>query len=353
MDKIKNELRILTESVGEGSFGCVHTCLIDGIKCAIKCEDKIKNTSLSLFKEFKICRKIYNIQKYLNDDKEINSSTKIYDYIVNNNILNIPNELSIDYLKYNKIIPETKTFYECEDYNLLTMDLCGINFETVLEKYKLTINCKYYIAYYLLLIMSCIHRCGVIHRDMKLSNLVLSGNINDSDLKLILIDMGLSKEFYTIENNTIVVIKPKKASNITGTIRYLSLNIHEYNSPTIIDDLIGMCYMLINIFTEKDLPWVGHRKDEKKFDRTKHTSKNCKCKYHENVEKEFKRNTIAEVKYHYNLNKLCGEYEFLKEWLIYLYSLKIGQMPSYNILLQILVKDKNFKLKIKLEFIEK
>ena len=71
------------------------------------------------------------------------------------------------------IIPEPKTYYECEDYNLLTMDLCGINFEQILENYKLTEKCKYYIAFHLLLIMSCIHRTGIIHRDIKPQNILL------------------------------------------------------------------------------------------------------------------------------------------------------------------------------------
>jgi serine/threonine protein kinase len=354
LNKVKEQLHILPDSVGEGSFGCVHLCLIDNKKYAIKCEDKTKGTILSLLKEFKMCRRIYNIQKYLIDKNEDdNTSILIYNHIVNNNILNIPDALSIHYLRNNKIIPEPKTYYECEDYNLLTMDLCGINFEQILENYKLTEKCKYYIAFHLLLIMSCIHRTGIIHRDMKLANLVISGDIDSENLKIILIDMGLAKEFYTYENGKVVNIKPKKATNITGTIRYLSLNIHEYNSPSIVDDLIGMCYMLINIFTERDLPWVGFKKDEKKFDRTKHTPKHCKCKYHENIEKGYHRNTIAEVKFHISLNKLCDGYGFLKEWLMYLYSLNIGQMPSYNILLNILLKDKQFIIDNKLEFIKK
>lgn len=354
LNKVKDQLQILTESVGEGSFGCVHICVIDNKKYAIKCEDKTKNNILSLLKEFKMCRKIYNVQKFLNDPNEDdNTSVSIYKHIVNNNLLNIPEVLSINYLRDNRIIPEPKTYYECEEFNLLTMDLCGDNFEQVLEKYHLTEKCKYYIAFHLLLIMSCIHRCGIIHRDIKMANLVLSGPVDSEDLKIVLIDMGLAKEYYTYENGKVVAVKFKKATNITGTIRFLSLNIHEYNSPTIVDDLIGMCYVLINIFTQKDLPWVGFKKDEKRFDRTKHTSKNCKCNYHDNIAKGYHRNTISEVKYHVSLNKLCGGYEFLKEWLVYLYSLNIGQMPSYNILLNILLKDKNFILDNKLEFIEK
>jgi serine/threonine protein kinase len=352
-NKVKDELKILPNSIGEGSFGFVHQCIIDGKKYAIKCEDK-NNENLSLLKEFKMCRKIFNVQRYLNGDNEDNISVQIYKYIVSNNILTIPNALDINYLKYNNIIPEIKTYYECNEYNLLTMELCGKNFEKILEEYHLTEKCKYYIAFHLLLIMSCFHRCGIIHRDMKLANLVLNDEIDSgNELKIVLIDMGLAKEYYTVENDKVVKVNFKKASNITGTIRYLSLNVHEYNSPTIVDDLIGMVYMLINIFTEKDLPWVGYKKDEKKFDRTKHTSKNCKCKYHEYTAKGYMRNTISEVKYHTSINKLCGGYEFLKQWLIYLYSLDIGQMPSYNIMTNIILNDKNFPSDLKLEFIKK
>ena len=359
---LNKELKLL-EKIGSGSFGSVFTCdTTNNDHLAIKCEEK-KNNNDTLFREFKFCSRFYNIKKYLNSNKEFMKEKdyiKIFEYIEKYDILTIPQALSIDLLKNDKIVPHPYTFYSSEEYNFLTMDLCGDNFEIILENYKLTENCKYFIAYKLLHTMSCFHRCGIIHRDMKLANLVLNKkieNVNNFDeLDLILIDLGLSKEFYKYEGEKVVVIKPTSSKSITGTIRYISLNIHELNTPTIIDDLISMCYMLINIFTEKQLPWVGHKKDENKFDRSKHTLSDCKCGYHKNKElgKTKGRNTIGQIKFHTPLDELCGGYVFLKKWLVYLYSMNLKQMPSYNIMLSILNdNNKNNNNNLKFEFIEK
>ena len=130
-----------------------------------------------------------------------------------------------------------------------------------------------------------------------------------------IIDMGLSKEYYKYEPD--------------------SLNVHEHKSPTIVDDLISLCYTLVVIFTGKNLPWVGHQKDADKFDINSHTVLNCKCGYHKNIKNNDtkKNNTIAEIKFHTPLDILVEKkYNFLIKWLKYLYSLKPKQLPSYNYL---------------------
>ena len=138
------------------------------------------------------------------------------------------------------------------------------------------------------------------------------------------------------------MIPPHSTKNITGTLRYISLNIHEHKSPSIVDDLISLTYSLIVIFTDKNLPWVGHKKDSDKFDPTKHVHSNCKCGFHKNkANNDTKtKNTIAEVKYHTPLEDLVGtKYKFLVKWLKYLYSLKLKQLPSYNQLYKILYEE--------------
>jgi serine/threonine protein kinase len=357
---LNKELKLL-EKIGSGSFGSVFTCdTVNNDRLAIKCEEK-KNNNDTLFKEFKFCGRFYNIKKYLNSNGEFMKDKdyiKIFEYIVKNDILTVPSIFSLNLLKDYKIVPHPYTFYSSDEYNFLTMDLCGDNFEQILDNHTLTESCKYYIAYKLLHMMSCFHRCGVIHRDMKLANLVLNKKIenvkNFDELDLVLIDLGLAKEFYKYEGEKVIPIKPTASKSITGTIRYISLNIHELNTPTIIDDLISMCYMLVNIFTEKSLPWVGHKKDENKFDRSKHTITNCKCGYHKNKEagKTKGKNTIAQIKFHTPLDDLCGNYIFIKKWLSYLYSMNLKQMPSYNIMLNIL-NEHNKNNNLKLEFIEK
>ena len=356
-ENLSKEIQVFN-NIGKGSFGSVYVCKNNNDKIvAMKCE---KKNSQTLFKEFKFYCKIYNIKNYLNNNiEDINKDyIKIYEYIKKHNILSIPEIISEDILKNGFITPQPYSFYDCDDYDFLTMDLCGNNFEDVLKNYNLTEKCKYFIAYKLLYIMASFHRCGIIHRDMKLANLVLNENItndNIKNLKLMLIDLGLSKEFYVFKNGKVQLVKPNQTTNITGTIRYISLNIHEYNTPTIIDDLISMCYMLVNICTESNLPWCNHIKDEKKFNRNKHTLDNCKCNYYENLKNKRTKNnnTIAEMKFHTPLNILCGKYTFLNKWLKYLYSLNLREIPNYTILFKILVDHTPQFEKLNFEFIVK
>ena len=357
-NKLTDQFIITQNKLGNGAFGSVYVAKIDDKEIAVKCESKENNNYLTLLKEFKICKKIYTIKQKLKYEKQLeiennpqidkllhnlnsNTTIKIYNHISSNNLLSIPEEFNINYLITHECVPNTYSYIECDDFNFLTMDLCGNNFEYLIENYKFTENCKFFITYKLLYTLSCIHRCGIIHRDIKLSNLVLNKKINDnfSDIYPSIIDLGLSKEYYKLEGKKILYINPVNTKNITGTLRYISLNIHEFKSPSIIDDLISLCYTLVVIFTEKKLPWVGHKKDTHKFDQTKHTHKNCQCNYHINKKNNttIKNNTIAEIKFHTPLEDLVDDHcTFLIKWIKYLYSLNTKQLPSYNFLLKTL-----------------
>ena len=380
-NKLSDLLTITQSKLGNGAFGCVYVAKSDGKDIAIKCESK-NSQVLTLLREFKICRKIYLIKKYVkyvnyfnitnesnekNKIKEIltnmeaNPIIKIYNYISQNDMLLIPKELNIDYLLKTKCVPETYSYIECNDFNFLTMELCGDNFENLMEKYKFTEKAKYFIAHRLLHIMSCIHRCGIIHRDIKLSNFVLDKKISgnpeiDQELYPIIIDMGLGKEFYKYEPEKVIQVQQTNTKSITGTLRYISLNVHEFKSPTIIDDLISLSYALIVIFTNKNLPWVGHKKDMEKFNVDAHTDSNCKCEFHKNKAKNDTKhnNTIAEMKFHINFEELVGnQYGFLIKWIKYLYSLKPKQLPSYIYLYKCLYEDSKVFNNLHIEIIKK
>lgn len=353
-NKLNDQMVITQDKLGNGAFGSVYIAKINNKDVAVKCEKKEKNDNLTLLREFQIGRKIYMVKKYLkyislyntNNAKiedqlknlEDNPAIKVYKYISENNLLSIPEEFKMELLINSTCIPENYSYMECDDYNFLTMELCGDNIESVLEKHKFTEQTKYNIAYRLLHIMSCIHRCGIIHRDIKLSNLVFSDKIDNlKKLYPIIIDLGLAKEFYRFEGGKVLQMSPYTIRSITGTLRYISLNIHEFKNPSLVDDLISLCYALIVIFTGKQLPWVGHKKDVDKFDSTKHSDTNCKCNYHKNKEQGITKhnNTIAEVKFHTSLEELTGgKYPFLVWWIKYLYSLKPKQLPSYNLMLK-------------------
>lgn len=373
-NKLSDQLVITQQKLGNGAFGCVYIAKSNGKDIAIKCESK-KSPVLTLLREFKICRKIYMVKKYIKyvehlnkyssskinlsepneevnkikqviSNLETNPIIKIYNYLSTNDMLLIPSQLNMNYLLKTKCVPETYSYIECDDFNFLTMDLCGDNFENLVEKYNFTEQSKYFVAHKLLHILSCIHRIGIIHRDIKLSNFVLNKKLSSSDdiasLYPMIIDMGLGKEYYKYEPDKVIPVPQTDTKSITGTLRYISLNIHEFKSPTIVDDLISLCYTLVVIFTEHNLPWVGHKKDVDKFNFNTHTIENCKCGYHKNYANHCtrKNNTIAEMKFHTPLNILVdNKYGFLVKWIKYLYSLKPKQLPSYNYLYKCLVEE--------------
>lgn len=300
---------------------------------------------------------------------------KIFNYINDENMLTIPHQMNIKFLLNYKCVPCIIKYIECTNHNFLLMELCGNNFDDFLEKYKLTETGKYFIADHLLNTISCVHRCGVVHRDIKMSNIVLNKKIDsgetinlennknistnktnnttsDKEIYPIILDMGLSNKYYKIISDKIIKSSVKKNNDIVGTLRYISLNIHEYNSPTIVDDLISLSYVLAALMTEKKLPWVGHKRDNEKFNPEKHKNDNCKCGYHRNKKNNSTQqlNTIAELKFHTPLDELTKGYPFLKKWIKYLYSLGLNQFPSYTFLYKELNNEINeYKKKNKID----
>jgi serine/threonine protein kinase len=368
--------KLTKNKLGKGSFGSVYVGKTNKGFVAVKCEANNKKTeSLTLYKEYMICRTFYLIINYLGMvnsllnlktntvDKEIkkkiskkeeeiasimkSDEIKIFEYITNNNMLSIPKVMSIDFLLNYKCVPCILKYVECENHNFLLMELCGENLDSFLLKNKFTEIGKYFVALHLLNTMSCIHRCGVVHRDIKMSNIVLNKQMDkniettEENLYPIILDMGLSKKYYKTNSDKFIKLSVRKNNDIVGTLRYISINIHEHNSPTIIDDLISLSYVLVSILTGKDLPWIGHKKDIEKFDFEKHKLVNCKCGYHRNIKNKCTKenNTIAEMKFHTSLENLTGKYTFLAKWIKYLYSLKPNQLPSYNYLYDELNKE--------------
>ena len=99
--------------------------------------------------------------------------------------------------------------------------------------------------YILLNILNCVdvlHKEGICHRDLKLQNIVLSGN--NYDIKLI--DFGFAAKYITKEN------KQKKLKNPVGTIRYWAPEIIEGKPyDGVKTDIFSIGVILFSLMTKK------------------------------------------------------------------------------------------------------
>jgi serine/threonine protein kinase len=99
-------------------------------------------------------------------------------------------------------------------------------------------------------IISRVHDAGIVHRDIKPENFMF--NESGEGKKLHIIDFGLSR-FYTKGNSH---VENTNNRSLVGTIRYISINIHEGDVYSRRDDIISIMYVIIYLI-KGNLPWMG------------------------------------------------------------------------------------------------
>ena len=142
--------------------------------------------------------------------------------------------------------------------------------------------------------IQCIHNCGIIHRDIKPQNFLLSTNSK----QIYIIDFGISTPYLDHKKKH----KPITYNdNTMGTIDFISYYLHEGLSASRRDDLISMIYVIIYMYNNI-LPWQIN--DVK---------------------------SIYEIKYNIPPNILCkGLPEKINTILVYCYSLEYIDEPNYE-----------------------
>jgi serine/threonine protein kinase len=128
--------------------------------------------------------------------------------------------------------------------------------------------------------------------------------------KLHIIDFGLSR-FYMKGNNH---VENTNNRSIVGTIRYISLNIHEGDVYSRRDDIVSIMYVIIYLIKGK-LPWMGLV--AKKGDtRTKDQ-------------------LVYSVKSKVTTTELCEGIPYLfKKLLDYSYTLEFDEKPDYSYMIR-------------------
>jgi len=100
--------------------------------------------------------------------------------------------------------------------------------------------------------LGAIHRMGVIHRDIKPANILI-----DESGTCRLVDFGLSTMYIGVYGGH---VENRTGRQLVGSPSYVSINVHNGNTPSRRDDLESACYVYAFIMLYR-LPWSGCAKN--------------------------------------------------------------------------------------------
>ncbi len=170
---------LITEKIGQGSFGVIYKAEYNNNCYAVKFEKRV-NSSLLLEKEATI----------------------------------------LSYLR-GPHIPQLKTYGYNDQYNILVMQLLGKDLEKYIKEYsKLSLKTVCQLGVQIITAIENIHKNHIIHSDIKADNFVMGLN-KDND-KLFVIDFGLSRKYRSSKTLKHYPLVNKKS--LTGTARYASIH---------------------------------------------------------------------------------------------------------------------------------
>lgn len=135
-----------------------------------------------------------------------------------------------------------KSFGIIDKHNYIVMDYISCNLETYVKQGKENKPLQFtplFIFEKMATVVSKLHNCGYVHRDLKPDNILVKNN------EICLIDLGFSTK-----------ISDKVYNTRIGSILFSSYNTHleKYNYRKK-DDLISCFYIVCYLFGKRDLPW--------------------------------------------------------------------------------------------------
>ena len=135
--------------------------------------------------------------------------------------------------------------------SLLLMDLLGRSLEDVKAGGRLALRDVVVVAIRSLDRLRDFHRCGLVHRDIKPQNLLLSGG-DPQRTDVALIDFGLTKAYLDAGGKHVAYREGR--SGLTGTPRFASRWMMRGIESSRRDDLEGLLYSCCYLF-HGSLPW--------------------------------------------------------------------------------------------------
>jgi casein kinase I family protein HRR25 len=256
--KIINKKYTLLEKIGEGSFGSIYR------------GQHIRTREYVAIK----------IEPIKNETKLLKNESIVYQYLNN-----------------SSGIPSVKWFGKDDENHYMVIDLLGQSLQSLkntLDQFSLQLVLQ--IGIQIINLLKTIHEKGLVHRDIKPDNFLLSRNPNDKNIYII--DFGFCKS-YLIDNKH---IPQKKTSNLIGSNTYASINAHNFIELSRRDDLESLGYMLIYFYLGS-LPWQQQE--------TSNTKERIIYLKHFMTES----NQLPEV---------------LHEYMIYVRNLSFEETPDYN-----------------------
>ena len=218
----------------------------------------------------------------------------------------LKNEATIyQYLSNKQGIPEVKWYGKDSRNYYMVLNLLGESLETIKErKGSFSLKTIIQIGINILDLLKSIHEVGLIHRDIKPDNFLLS--LSDVNKKINIIDFGLCKSYLINEKH----IEMKQTSSLIGTPTYASINAHNFMELSRRDDLESLGYMLIYFYLG-ELEW-------QKTDSINH-----------DLIKEMKTNIIYNTKIP----------PILIEYIKFVRTIEFEETPFYNILFEMLKRE--------------
>lgn len=155
------------------------------------------------------------------------------------------------YLEGKEGIPRLLSFGKEGLFHYMIMDLFDESLEVMKRNSngKLSMNTVLNIFYQALERLETIHTLGIVHRDIKPDNFIVDRTTN----KIYMIDFGLSRRFLDANEKLIPITS---GHNITGSVRYSSIQVHSGIVGTRRDDLESLGYMIMYLWIGR-LPWQG------------------------------------------------------------------------------------------------
>ncbi|VDK49920.1 unnamed protein product [Gongylonema pulchrum] len=102
------------------------------------------------------------------------------------------------------------------------------------------------------------HKVGYIHRDVKPANMCF-GLTHKSSRRLIIVDYGLARKFRQPDGRP---VERRARAGFRGTLRYVSMRVHDRMEQGPSDDLIALFFALIELLNG-ELPWRDEKSDQK------------------------------------------------------------------------------------------